>query len=131
MADWDLTTAAANTHLELYFRNNLYLALYTAVPAADGTGGTECSFTGYARVQLTTSNMAAASARSITNSATLDFGTSSSSTQTATHYAIMSASSGGTMSVRGELTSSYVIASGTPVKYAPGAFVASDPAIVT
>lgn len=129
MAAWDLITAKANSELDSEFRNNLYLALYSAVPNADGTGGTECSFTGYARVQLTTSNMAAASGRSIANSATLDFGTSSSSTQTATHWAVLSASSSGTMTSRGALSASYTINNGTPVKFAPGTFVVSDPAV--
>lgn len=132
MADWDYVTSKANSELDSEFRNGLYLAAFTTAPAADGTGGTECSYTGYARLQLTTSNMAAAAARSITNSATLTLGTTNSSTlQTVTHLAIMSASSGGTMTSRLEMSSSYAVPNGGALTFAPGQFVATLPATVT
>ena len=48
---------------------HLFLALFTVMPGADDTGGTEATGTGYARLQLTTNttNFPAATAGSLTN----------------------------------------------------------------
>ena len=132
MADWQYVTAKANAELDAEFRNDLYFAAYTAVPAADGTGGTEASYTGYARAQLTTSNMSAASSRSITNSVTITCGTANSgSSQTATHWVIFSASSGGTATSMGEFSTNYVVAPASSLTFAPGQLTITLPTSVS
>jgi len=102
-----------------------YVALFTVMPADDGTGGTEVSGTGYARIN-SAGKWAVPSAGSVANSATIDFGTSGGSWGTVVGWAIMTASSGGTMLRKGSITPNVSIPSGTPVSFPAGSLQLSE-----
>jgi hypothetical protein len=55
----------------------LYCALFTVAPTAAGTGGTEVSGSGYARVAVTnnTGNFPTPTTQTVSNTAIIDFGT--------------------------------------------------------
>lgn len=109
------TNFLANALLNEALRNveysqtsTVYAALFTT--ATDATGsGTEVTGGSYARQSITFS---AASGGAITNSNTITFPTASASWGTITHFAIMSASSGGNMLIQGQFTNSRTIGSG-------------------
>ena len=102
----------------------LYFALFTAAPGETG-GGTEASYTGYARVGVAASlaNFAGTQGAGTTvassgtggqtsNNAAITFGAPTSGPQTVVASAIMSASSAGTMHVYATLTSSRTLNNG-------------------
>lgn len=106
----------------------LYLALYKSSPALDGTGGVEfttADFTTYARQPI---GMGAPSGRVFTNDTAALFTTSATmgTPATATHYAIFTALTGGTMDAYTALTSPLLIGSGTPVNFPIGSLTFSD-----
>lgn len=80
-------------------RTGHYLALYTSDPKVNNVG-TEVTGGGYARKAITFGSISAAQ---IKNTAAITF--SDMPTATITHYAIISAATGGTMRVFGPLTS--------------------------
>jgi hypothetical protein len=57
----------------------LYCALFTVIPSPAGTGGTEVSGSGYARVAVTnnTTNFPSPTAQQVSNATVIDFGTPS------------------------------------------------------
>lgn len=97
-----VSSTAANTILDWLFNGtaassgNRYLALYT------NGSGTECTGGSYARVDLA-AKVPAASSSAIANDATVSFDIGS---DVATHFKVMSASSGGTEYVAGSLSTS-------------------------
>ncbi len=73
----------------------LYLALFPSAPDVAGSGGTEISGNGYARVDVTAA-FSAASGGTVTNSAAVDFPTASGAWSAAVAWGLYTASSGGT-----------------------------------
>lgn len=90
-----------------------YLALYSATPS-DAGGGTELTYTGYARIDLT-AKMGAVSGtpRTKANSVQIVGGTNTSASQTATHFGIFDASTAGNLIGWGPLGASIAIGVGT------------------
>lgn len=106
------------------FLTTVYVALYTAAPGEAG-GGTEATYTGYARVGVVASlaNWAGTQSAGSTaassgtggqtsNNGAITFGAPTSGPQTVTHFSLMSASSAGTMWSFGTLTSSRTLNNG-------------------
>lgn len=92
-----------------YTGGRLWMALFTAAPGEAG-GGTEATFTGYARVsfrsgaQLDSDQFSVPDgAGTAQNSNDLIYAANSGSSQTVTHYGIMDASAGGNMLFYGQL----------------------------
>lgn len=113
-----LTHYLANKLLDHALRNTaytapttVYVALYTTLPGADGTGGVEVSGGGYARQALT---LSAAANGATSNTALLDYGTASASWGTVVGVAICDAATAGNILWRGALTASKVVNSGDP-----------------
>lgn len=104
------TDTIANQLLEQVFGSGpayvapdpLYLALLTAPP--DGTTITEIVYTGYARVAVPKSSFAAASERQKRNSVAITFpAATSNAALPATWGALLTAATGGTLVLTGEL----------------------------
>jgi hypothetical protein len=102
-----------------------YVALFTVLPADDGTGGTEVTGGSYTRVS-SAGKWATPSAGAVANNATIDFGTSTASWGTIVGWAIMTASSGGTMIRKGAITPNVAVPSGTPVSFPAGSLQLSE-----
>src|SRR5664279_1658908 len=102
-----------------------YVALFTTAPAADGTGGVEVSGTSYARVSAA-SKFSAPSSGAVANSAIIDFGTAGGAWGTIVAWAIMTASSSGTMVRKDALTPNVAVASGAPVSFGVGSLQMSE-----
>lgn len=101
------------------FPGTLYAALWTTTLSASSTGssGTECSYTGYARVAVTanTTNFPTSSGgAAITNGTAITFGANAGSLQTATYFAICDASSAGNILYWGSITSTAINPGDTP-----------------
>lgn len=107
---------------------SLYVALHTADPGETGKQNTsETSYTGYARVAVARSGAGwTVSTNTVSNAATITFGTSTVGTPTITHFSVGYESSGATkMIVSGALTSSQVINLGGVNTFAAGALTAT------
>jgi hypothetical protein len=101
-----------------------WVALFTAAPT-DAGGGTEVSGGGYGRVNAS-SKFSAPSGGSCSNNAVIDFGTASAAWGTVVAYAIMTASTGGTM-LRWELLSTQRVVNNTdPVSFGIGNLTLSE-----
>lgn len=90
---------------------NFYIALYLVTPEPDGTGGTEVSTaaTGYARVSTVQAswNLATVVPTYVTktdNATDITFPTSTASWGTVNGFGILTASTGGTLLIGGNLT---------------------------
>lgn len=94
----------------------VYVALYTAAPT-DAGGGTEVSGGSYARESAT---FGAASSGAISNSAIVDFGTTSAAWGTVTHFGIFDALTDGNLLAWDALTAEKTIGSGDPVSFPVG-----------
>jgi len=123
------TTTTATKVLELYFQNDahenigdssglqpsstagsLYVALFTADPTASGSVTNEADYTGYARVAVARSSGGwTVSSTNVSNTAAVTFGECTAGSNTITHFALMTAASGGTMVIRGALSSSLAV----------------------
>lgn len=73
---------------------NLYVALFTVMPADDGTGGTEVTGGSYARVAAT---FTAAASRSVENTAQVQFPKATASWGSVVGFGIYDASTGGNL----------------------------------
>lgn len=102
---------------------NLYLALFTAAPSAiDGTGGTETTYTGYARQALgtlstawsatATSGSGTSALRQITQANALTFPNNTSASVTIVGWALYDAVTVGNFLLYGDLSNAVVIANG-------------------
>jgi hypothetical protein len=85
----------------------LYVALYSAAPT-DAGGGTELSGNGYARVAVTnnSTNFPGASGGAKANGTVISFPAATGAWSEATHFGILTASSGGTLVCWGALAAS-------------------------
>lgn len=99
---------------------NLYVALFTADPTESGLTANECAYTSYARVAVSRTNGWTVSGNGVENAAAITFPQATGGSETATHFAIMTASSSGDMLFSGALGSSQAIASGTTPEFAAG-----------
>lgn len=98
----------------------VYLALSTADPTDDASGLAEPGYTGYARKAIT---FGAASGRTITQSATVNFDPCTAGSATVTHWALMDASTVGNALAYGALDVSKNIVSGNTPSVSSGEVV--------
>ena len=124
-----ISDAYANAILdELYGSGTpatLYFALFTAAPAADGTGGTEVTGGSYARAAMTNNatNFPAASGGQKSNGTGISWATASALWGTVTHLVVFDALSGGNRYDFGPLDAPRTINNGDTFSVAPSQFV--------
>ena len=102
---------------------SLYVSLHTADPGEAGTQTTnECAYTSYARVAVARSGAGwTVSGNAVTNAALVQFPQCTGSSETATHFAIGTASSGtGKILYKGALSASLAISSGIQPQFGAG-----------
>lgn len=102
---------------------NLYVSLHTADPGEGGSQTTsEATYTSYARVAVVrTSSGWTVSSGTVTNTATVSFPACTGGSNTITHFAVGTASSGaGSLIVSGALTSSLAVSSGITPSFSAG-----------
>jgi hypothetical protein len=102
---------------------SLYVSLHTGDPGEAGNQTTsECAYTSYARVAVArTAGGWTISGNAVTNAALVQFPQCTGSSETATHFAIGTASSGtGKVLYRGALSASLAISSGIQPQFAGG-----------
>lgn len=104
---------------------NLWIALYTSDPGEAGTAVTnEASYGGYARVTLTRASDFTVSGNQISNANLEQFAQCTSGSQTITHAAIVTSSSGaGTIIVRAALNTSIPVSTGIQPQFAANSLV--------
>ncbi|MEQ8636896.1 phage tail fiber protein [Gimesia maris] len=93
---------------------NVYIALCTAEVADTDTGTTitEASYTSYARVQTSGSDWNAYTSDESSNANSIDFPACTGSSSTATHFAILDASTDGNLLLFDALDASLAISTG-------------------
>ena len=102
---------------------SLYVSLHTGDPGEAGTQTTsECAYGSYARVAVArTAGGWTISGNAVTNAALVQFPQCSSGSETATYFAIGTASSGtGKILYRGALSASLAISSGIQPQFSAG-----------
>lgn len=100
---------------------SLYIALFTADPTETGSTANECNYTSYARVAVArNSGGFTVSGNNVSNAAAVTFPKATGGSNTATYFAIMTASSGGDMLVSGALNSSLAISNNVQPEFAIG-----------
>lgn len=102
---------------------NIYVALSTADPLDDGSGVTEPSGGGYARVLCNT--WAAAAIRVTSNTNTIQFAQATADWGNITHFALFDAITGGNMLAHGSLTTPRYISAGQTYSVAAGGLTIS------
>lgn len=102
---------------------DLWIALYTADPGEVGTAVTnEATYGSYARIALSRSTDFTVAANQVSNASLEQFAACSSGTNTITHAAVVTSSSGaGTIIARAALSSPIVVSSGVQPQFAGGA----------
>lgn len=112
------------TNIPVVTSGNFYISLYTANPTDTG-GGTETVYTNYARQPVLRISSAwtisGTSPTQAVNANQISFPTCGATGATITGFAIMSASSGGTMYFWGALTASLAVSNGITPQIAAGA----------
>jgi hypothetical protein len=103
-----------------YTPPTIYVGLSTADPGEDGTGLSEPSGNGYARVGTFGADWNAASGGALDNANAIEFAEATGSWGTVTHFALFDASSGGNLLAHGALTQAKSIASGDTAQFAAG-----------
>ena len=102
---------------------SLYVSLHTGDPGEAGNQTTnECAYTSYARVAVARSGAGwTVSGNAVTNAALVQFPQCTGSSETATHFAIGTASSGaGKVLYKGALSASLAISSGIQPQFGAG-----------
>ena len=102
---------------------SLYVSLHTGDPGEAGNQTTnECAYTSYARVAVARSGAGwTVSGNAVTNAALVQFPQCTGGSETATYFAIGTASSGtGKVLYRGALSASLAISSGIQPQFAAG-----------
>lgn len=102
--------------------SDFYVALYTADPGEAGTAPTnEIAYTSYARVAISRTTGFTVSGNTAENAALIQFPTCTGGSGTATHFGIVTSSSGaGTLICSGALSSSLAISSGIQPQFNAG-----------
>lgn len=104
-----------------YTQPTIYIGLSSSTPNDDGTGITEPSGGGYARVSTAAADWNAASAGLTDNANVIDFGTATGDWGSAlTHWVAFDASSGGNVLCFGALSVLKTVYNGDPVKFPAG-----------
>jgi len=101
-----------------------WIALFTTAPT-DSTGGTEVTGGSYART-TSAAKWATPAAGSVATNAAVTFPTASASWGTVTSFAVMTASSGGSILMWGTLTTSKAVGSGDTPSFASGALTLTE-----
>jgi hypothetical protein len=101
-----------------------YIALFTVAPS-DSSGGTEVTGGSYARVS-SAGKWATPSAGSVATNAAITFATASAGWGTVVAFAVMSASSGGSVLMWGDLTVSKAVNNGDTASFASGAITLTE-----
>jgi hypothetical protein len=96
----------------------IYVALFTTLPADDGTGGVEVSGGSYARQAVT---FAAPSSGAVANSGAVTFPTATASWGTVLGMGLFDAVSGGNLLYFGALVTSKTVDSGDQISFANAA----------
>jgi hypothetical protein len=96
----------------------IYVALFTTLPADDGTGGVEVSGGSYARQVVT---FAAPSSGAVANSGAVTFPTATASWGTVLGMGLFDAVSGGNLLYFGALVTSKTVDSGDQISFANAA----------
>lgn len=102
----------------------VYFALFTVQPSG-GTGGTEASYTGYARVAMTpgtTDFTAVSTTGEVSNAVAITFPQNTGSAQTVVGYGLFDAATGGNLLTDNTLTTSQTINTDAIPSFAVGAF---------
>lgn len=108
---------------------NLFVSLHTADPGEAGSQTTsEASFTGYARVSVArTSGGWTVTNNSVTNAAAITFPQCTGGSNTISHFAVGTASSGaGKILYKGELTASLAVSNLIIPEFAAGTLTISE-----
>jgi hypothetical protein len=108
---------------------SLYVSLHTGDPGEAGNQTTnECAYTSYARVAVARSGAGwTVSGNTVTNAALIQFPQCTGSSETATHFAIGTASSGtGKILYKGALSASLAISSGIQPQFGAGELDGSE-----
>ena len=104
-------------------RTNLYVSLHTGDPGEAGDQTTnECAYTSYARVAVARSGSGwTVSGNAVSNAAAITFPQATGGSETATHFAVGTASSStGKILYSGALSASLAISSGITPEFAIG-----------
>jgi hypothetical protein len=102
-------------------RPDTYIALMTASPNKDGSGGTEADYTSYARVEVEPSDWEASSGNDpVENSAPIEFPEATGGSSAVTHFAIFDAVTGGNLLAYKQLTASLTVTSGIQPRFKVG-----------
>lgn len=107
----------------------LYLSLHTADPGEAGNQTTnECAYTGYARAAVSrNSGGFTVSGNSVTLTANVDFPAATAGSETATHFAVGTASSGtGKILYSGTITPNISISNGVTPRLGTGTTITED-----
>lgn len=100
---------------------DLYAALFTADPGEVGSTANEATYTGYARVAITRSPTGwTVSGNNGNNTNPASFPQATGGSETLTHFAVMTASSGGQMLFYGALNASLLVSSGVTPEFGAG-----------
>ena len=103
-----------------YTPPTIYVGLSTADPGDDGTGLSEPSGNGYARVATAAADWNAASGGALDNANAIEFAEATGSWGTVTHFALFDAATSGNMLAHGSLTQSKTIASDDTARFSAG-----------
>lgn len=102
---------------------NYYLGLSSTAPNVNGTGVTEPSGGGYARVQLT--GMSVPTNGEITNSSAISFAKSTADWGVMTHFVIFDAATGGNLLIYNPMNRSRTVEADNTLIAEPGAITIS------
>jgi hypothetical protein len=128
-----IVTATANAALDEEFGSGApatwYIALYTALPADDGSGGTEVSGGSYARAAVTNNatNFPAASGRQKSNALAITFAQATANWGTVVGVGFFTASSGGTPVYKKALVTNRTVQTGDTFSFAATQLVLQVP----
>ena len=129
LANGILNEVFGGTSLHAALPSAIYAALFLVAPTAGGTGGTEVSASGYARISVTrnTTNFPASTTASISNATVIDFGTpSGSGWGTIVGAGWYDASTGGNLLYYGPFSPSRVATGGSDFQVPIGGFIGTQ-----
>lgn len=123
-----LAAMYVGTALPWAANTDLWAALYTSDPGEAGSANTnECAFGGYARVAITRATGFDLVGNQISNDAQISFPECTSGSETVTHCAIVTTSSGaGTILHSGALSASRSVSSGITLQFPAGTFTVTE-----
>lgn len=105
---------------------SFYIALFTSDPGEAGSQAAEVNYTSYARVAVArTAGGFTVTGNQVSNAALVTFPKATGGSSTATHFAILTASSGGDMLIKGSLGSSLIISNNVTPEFGVGDLVAT------